>query len=277
MKRFLLALAILLAFSTALPGGGFAAKPQPFDHSTWDSFLKRFVSENGEVDYAGIKNAPELLDQYLNQVASIQASLFTAWPREEKLALWLNLYHAGLIKTVVDHYPIANVQQISGAWQMQTIRVAGMNVGLDEIRKNKLLQTFHDEKIHTVLACGAKSCPRLPREAYTGPKVEGQLYIAARNFVNDPEFNTITPGSRKIWLSKIFKWYQSDFLLDFGIPENDRGMRDSEYAVLSFISNYLDDADTNQFLEEGYYKIKYKKFDWHLNDWKDRIPNSETV
>jgi hypothetical protein len=188
----------------------------------------------------------------------------------------MNVYHAGLIKTVVDHYPVANIQQISGVWQIQNIYVAKAVVGLDEIRKNKLLKIFHDEKIHTALACGAKSCPKLPREAYAGPKVEGQLFMATRNFVNDPELNTITPGSRKIWLSKIFKWYQEDFLLDFGIPENDRGMRDSEYAVLSFIANYLDDADKSQFLEEGYYKIKYKAFDWRLNDWKDRAPDPES-
>lgn len=273
MKR-LLTIVILLIASLILSQNAFAAaKPQPFDHSTWDTFLKKFVNENGEVDYSGVKKEPKLLKQYLKQVRAIKPNQFEEWPREEKLALWINVYHAGLIKTVTDYYPVANIQQISGVWQIQSIYVAKTIVGLDEIRKNKLLQIFHDEKIHTVLACGAKSCPKLSREAYTGPKVEGQLFVAARNFVNDPELNTIAPGSRKIWISKIFKWYQADFLLDFGVPENDRGMRDSEYAVLSFIANYLDDADKSQFLEEGYYKIKYKAFDWRLNDWKDRVPD----
>ncbi len=274
MQRLSLTLSFLtvfLASSLALAD----ASSKPFDHSAWDTFLKKYVNEKGEVDYAGVKKDPKLLNRYLRQVKKINLKEFEEiWPREEKMAVWLNVYHAALIKAVADRYPVANIQRIPGIWQMQLVSVGGSLFGLDEIRSYRLMSAFRDEKIHTVLACGAKSCPKLSREAFTGPKVEGQIFQAARNFVNDPELNTITPGSRKIFLSKIFKWYQNDFLLDFGIPENDRGMKDTEYAVLSFVANYMDDADKTQFLEEGYYKVKYKEFNWQLNDWKDRPADS---
>ena len=125
------------------------------------------------------------------------------------------------------------------------------------------------KKIDTALACGAKSCPALSREAYTGPRVEGQLFLAAQRFVNDPERNHIDPAAKAVKISKIFKWYGNDFKLDFLSEERDQRFSESEYAALSFIANYLKDEKKIQFLEENGYKIKYLDFDWKLNEWHE--------
>ncbi len=244
------------------------ALDEPYDHSLWDKFLKKFVNEKGEVHYGAVKADPGLLDAYLLQIASIEDQFKVEWPREEKLALWLNAYHAGLIKIASEHYPIKSIQAIPGVWTADLVKVAGHFYSLNTLREGILLGAFRDEKIHAALSSGARSSPRLSREAYTGPRVEGQLLLAARRFVSDPELNKIRAGEKKIYLSKIFKWYAQDFSLDFGVPENDRDLSVQEYAVLSFAANYHDDPEIVSYLEDSRYKIKYLPFDWSLNDWR---------
>lgn len=244
------------------------ALEQPFDHSLWDQFLKQFVNDEGEVNYGAVKRDSFLLSEYLKKVEAIDpADMKKNWPREERLALFLNLYNAGCIAAVILHYPVKTIQTIPGVWDIDFLKVAGRGYSLNQIRAQQLLQTFRDEKIHTALACPAQSCPRLIQEAYTGPRVEGQLFLAARRFVNDSKWAEILPGEKKVRISKIFKWYGNDFTLDFGVPDNERGFSPTEYAGLSFIAHYLDDPEKARFLEEEDFKIKYLEFDWTLNDW----------
>ena len=240
-----------------------------FDHSKWDLFLKQYVNEKGEVDYPAIVKDRTLLDAYGKDLQSIsdEMGLGKEWPREERLALWLNAFHFGLIHAVVDHYPIKSVQDIPGVWEDSFTQVGGHTYSLNTIRNDKLISQFHDEKIHMALSCAAQSCPKMRREAFTPERVDGQLFLAAREFVNDPDMNWIKPGEKKIQISKMLEWYAKDFKLNFGVMDNDRGLSLTQYAVLSFLSYYLESAEKKEFLEQGNYKIKYLPFNWALNEW----------
>ena len=272
LKRYLWAASLLLFFS---PVPLFALE-QPFDHGLWDQFLKEFVSEEGQVDYKAVKANPSLLTRYLKKLESIDPADFGRhWPREERLALFINAYHAGCVAAIIQHYPVRTIQTIPGIWDLDFIKIAGLNYSLNRIQARELLQAFRDEKIHAALACPAKSCPRLIQEAYTGPRVEGQLFLAARRFVNGAEWTQILPGEKKVTLSKIYKWYGSDFRLDFGMPANEQGFSPTDYAVLSFIAHYLEDPQKVKFLEEGDFKIKYLEFDWSLNEWLKQTGEGE--
>ncbi len=264
-KFFLLILALTLL--AGLPQA--RAMNKPFDHSLWDQCLKKFVNDRGEVDFASLKADPALLDNYLKQIDGVSATdLSKAWPREERFAFWLNVFHAGIFKAVIDYYPVKSIQDIPGIWDITMIHLGPKNAfSLNQIRQDKLLGEFRDEKIHTALYSGAASGPRLMREAFTGDRVEGQLFLAAQNFVNDPGYNKIVPGEKKIWLSRIFKWYARDFRLDFGAAENDRGLSPQEYAILSFVAHYAQDLEKIEYLQDANYKIKYFDFDWRLNEW----------
>ena len=262
----------LLSFTFLLCAPAFALD-KPFDHSTWDQFLKRFVNEDGEVDYRGVKQEPELLEQYLHRLASMDPADFPEWPREEKIAVFLNAYHAAIVSVICRHYPVSSIQAIAGVWDVDTVRLADTPFSLNNIRIRELMGKYHDEKMHAALACGARGCPKLSRDAFTGPRVEGQLFLAARSFVNDMKFTRIVPGEKRIGLSRIYKWYAADFRLDFGVFENDKSLSDEEYAVLSFIAHYLEDAKKIEYLEEGGYKIKYLPFDWSLNEWRRKTEN----
>lgn len=269
---------LILSFTFYLLTFSFSAfaLDKPFDHSAWDTFLKRFVNEKGEVDYQGVLKEPELLEDYLKQLAVIDDyDLNYHWPREEKMALWINAYHAGVVKVLSEHYPVKSIQNIPSVWDTDAVQVAGKKFGLNTIRVKNLMSKFRDEKIHTALACGARGCPRLRRDAYTGPRIEGQLFLAAREFVNDAEFNQMIPGEKKIRISRLFKWHQPDFSLDFGVQEEeDQKFEPAEYAVLSFLAHYLDDPQKVDFLEGEDFKIDYPPFDWSLNEWNREEKNA---
>ncbi len=254
----------------AFPVGLYAAG---FDHSAWDAFLKKNVNEQGEVDYRAITKDPKELNGYLLSLASVDGLAMKTWPREEALAFWLNAYQATLIKEVVENYPVTSVQKIPSFWDIALFHIGKEGPlqarwSLNDIRVANLIGTYHDEKIHLALSVAAKGGPRLMPEAFTGPKVEGQLFLLARKFVADPACVDITPGRKKIRISKIFKWYGKDFKLDFGAPEKRDNFSEDESAVLSFLAYYLEDESKIEYLQDAKYKIEYPPFDWSLNDWK---------
>lgn len=254
--------------------GLFAA--EGFDHSSWDVFLKKFVNEKGEVNYQAVKRDPSLLEGYLTKVKSVDGSAIDGWIREEKIAFWLNAYNAALIKQVIESYPVKTVQQIPSFWDITVVRLKSedknkMGFSLNDIRRKALLDVFHDEKIHLALSLAAKGGPRLSREAFTGAKVEGQLFLITRQFVKDPSFVDVEPGRKKIRISRLFKWYGQDFKLDFGITEPLEKFSPSETAVLSFLAFYLEDEPKKDYLQEARFKIEYPPFDWSLNEWKGSV------
>jgi hypothetical protein len=178
----------------------------------------------------------------------------------------VNAYNAAVVRAVITHYPVESMLRIPGIWDMEIIRVADEPKSLNEIRRADLMDNFRDEKIHFALACGAVDCPALSREAYAGPKVEGQLFQAVRNFVNNPYRVVIVPGEKKIRLSRIFQWYGEDFRIDFAVFPDDQRFSILENSVLSFLAYYLEDARKVDHLESRQFKIKYLPFNWRLND-----------
>ncbi len=246
----------------------FAAGPR-FDHALWDAFLKKFVNDEGDVDYAAAQRDASLLNDYLKSLAAQNPlEISSEWPREEAMAFWMNAYNAGVIKIILDHYPVRSIDQIPSAWDMTVIHVGLEQYSLNQIRASKLIQNYRDEKIHLALSCGARSCPRLHREAFTGSNAEGRIFLAAREFLNNPGNVQIVPGKRKLYLSRLFKWYGRDFNLDFGTPEQIGKFTRDEMSILSFLIYYLEDLDKIEYLEGGKYKIAYFPFDSALNDWK---------
>lgn len=268
--------ALCLALSLNLSSSVHAEESSPGREDVWNQFLSRYVDDFGRVDYEAVQKDPSLLNAYLNLLAGLELGPFLAEAtREERLATFLNAYHAGLVKLIVDAYPVKTVQAIPGGWDKRVVRFGEDVLSLNMIRQDHLLGTFRDEKIHMALACASPTCPGFPSVAFSPERVEGQLYLAARAFVNDSSFVLIDPEKKTVRLSRIFKWYAKDFRLDFGIQVDSGGFDPGEGAVISFLAHYLDDRDKIGFLESRDYKIKYLPFDWSLHEWHRDRPSAE--
>lgn len=178
-------------------------------HESWNRLLKAFVNDRGLVNYAGFKTKEAELDQYLFQLnQNYTPNLFT---EAEKKAYLINAYNAYTIKLILTHYPVNSIKDIGSLirspFKIEFANLGNQRISLDDIEKKRLLN-MDDPRIHFAINCASYSCPKLSNKAYVASRLEVQLEEATRDFINSTR-NKLTP--QHLELSKIFKWYQTDF------------------------------------------------------------------
>jgi hypothetical protein len=225
------------------------------------------VDPEGDVDYAALQaQADAVLAPYLQSLATTHPSTLD---RDARLALWINAYNAYTLKLIVDHYPVASIRDIDGPsggdtpFERPVGPVADTVRTLDEIEHEIIRERFDDPRIHFALVCAAKSCPRLRREAYTGPRLDAQLDAQARRFLHDDQKNRIPAGDGTLALSRILKWYGEDF-------------GPTPTALQRALAPYSE-GSVRDSLSQGAYTIRHRPYDWTLNapslDRGDGDPN----
>jgi len=213
------------------------------DHSAWNSLLKKYVDQTGNVDYKAFKNDQATLSSYLNYLGNTPPS--EIWSKEEGLSYYINLYNAATVKLILDNYPTKSIKDIKDPWGKEWVKIGSDTYSLGDI-EHKILRKMNEPRIHFAINCASFSCPKLLNEAYTSEKVEEQLQKASIDFVNDPTRNILS--KEKLQLSNIFKWYKKDF------TENG--------SLIDYIKTYSEkEIDPKA-------KISYVTYDWSLNEKK---------
>ena len=225
-----------------------------FDHSTFDSLLRRTVDEHGWVDYTAIASNPKPLDDY---IAALGAAPFDELGRNEKLALLINAYNAFTLRLIVDHWDggrIKSIKDIRKAkrWAHRRWNIGGRTFSLDDIEHKQIRPKFAEPRIHFALVCAAAGCPKLRNEAYQANGLHEQLADQTRYVHGHDRWFRYDPASGSVHLTKLYDWYGSDFNQVAG-------------SVLDFAARYSDDL--KHTLQAGRKpKIKWLKYDWKLND-----------
>ncbi|WP_035334539.1 DUF547 domain-containing protein [Dokdonia sp. PRO95] len=211
-----------------------------FNHDAFDTLLKKYVSKEGNVNYSGIKSNWSSLRSY---IASLGQSLPTeGWSQEEKLSYWMNAYNAMTIDLILRNYPLESIKDIKDPWDQRFWKLGDKWYNLNEI-EHKILRKMGDARIHFGINCASFSCPPLLNEAFTPSKVDAQLDMLSRKFINDPTRNTIT--SDRVEVSKIFTWFAKDFKTDG--------------SLIDFLNRY----STTSISENA--RVRYRDYDWTLN------------
>ena len=247
MTRFILSALILFIGLTSVTAQD--SKHVGIDHSPWDQLLKKYVRDDGTVDYAGFVTDSAELNAYL-ETLSAELPDPVAWSTSDQIAFWINAYNAFTVKLVADNYPVESIKDIkrgipmvNSVWDIKFINIGGEEFDLNKI-EHKVLRKDHDEpRIHFAVNCASVSCPNLRAEAYTGDLLDQQLDEQAKLFLADPTKNEI--ASDKIRISKIFQWFKGDF--------TDDG------TLIDFLNKY---SPTQ--IEQGA-KVSYLEYDWNLN------------
>lgn len=200
-----------------LTGAGLSAQsadPAPnsaaaISHAGLDSLLRKYVSDEGKVDYKGFKADKDALYAYCQLLTDNPVQ--DAWTREEKMAYWINAYNAYTIKLIVDNYPAKSILNFDGGktWDVRRIKLGDKKFSLNNIENDILRPQFKDARIHFAINCAAKSCPPLWNRAYTAENLDSTLETRTRAFINNKAYNTISASKAQI--SKIFEWYKADF------------------------------------------------------------------
>lgn len=255
------------------------AQENEFSKERYARVLTDFVDMEGLVDYQGLKENRQDLDDFLLALNKLAPETLQSWTDEEKISFWIDVYNALTLKVILDHYPIKSsflksfkypknsIRQIAGVWDKITFPVMSEKMTLDQIEHQILRRQFQEPRIHMALVCAALSCPPLRQEPYEGEKLSEQLDDQTRRFVSNPEAFSIDREKNRVYLSSIFKWYGEDFIGVYEPNSGYAGLNRKERAVLSFISIYLAEDD-QKYLKEGSFKVKYLDYDWTLNEKK---------
>ncbi|MEF9425752.1 MAG: glycoside hydrolase family 15 protein [Candidatus Mariimomonas ferrooxydans] len=194
--------------------------------------------------------------------------------REEKIAFWINLCNVIVIHGVVELGIRDSVKEVRNFFKRIQYQIGDMfyspeNIEHGILRNNRrppnsLFRVFSgtdrrlrfsieqlDPRIHFALVCASSSCP--PIDFYTVEKLDEELDISGKTFLNSGGI-IIDRSEKHVSLSRIFKWYGSDF----GKDPAER---------LRFIATFMYSEDDRRFLIENseHIKIDYQDYDWRLN------------
>lgn len=214
--------------------------PSPPSHIAWGALLQKHVSPEGKVDYKGFLADKAKLQAYLDELAAHPAE--KGWPRNEKLAYWINAYNAFTVKLILDHYPVSSITKIHDGkpWDVKWINLGGKTYSLNNIEHDIIRPGFDEPRIHFAVNCAARSCPPLLNRAWTADNLGRYLGQQARSFINNPQYNEI--GQDAVQISRIFEWYAGDF---------------------GDIINYLNQYADTKIRQDA--QVSYKEYDWALN------------
>lgn len=236
---------------------GVAPRADAFDrsHLLFAHVLTSHV-RSGLVDYGSIKADPKDLDAYLAALSAVGRAELERWSKADQLAFLINLYNAHTLQLIVNDYPVKSIKDIGsfirGPWDQPVVQLFGERITLNTLEHEILRKKYHDPRIHFAVVCAALGCPPLRSEPYVGMRLDQQLDDQARIFLATPEKNRLDRVERVLYLSPIFKWYESDFMAEAG-------------SVLAFVKRYLPPAAARE-AASGRYAVRYTDYDWSLND-----------
>lgn len=222
------------------------------DHKEWDSILKKNTKRvKGQVlvDYKNIDK--KTLEQYLKSLSAVSDKEYKAFNKDQKLAFLINAYNSFTFEWILRHYPVKSIKKtVSGwnpfdtPWKQKFIKLLGKKMSLDEIEHGTIRKQFNEARIHFVVNCASIGCPSLLEEAITGAKLDDQLDRATKLFLGNKDKNIL--NKQPIRVSKIFSWYEEDFVKYHG-------------GVINFVKKYHPEVEGTKF--------KTLDYDWSLNDY----------
>ncbi|KAK9117936.1 hypothetical protein Scep_016029 [Stephania cephalantha] len=239
------------------------------------AMLESYASEDRRhVDYTGISNSEEFR-RYVNLAQDLQRVNLLSLSGNEKLAFFINLYNAMIIHAVIRlGCPEGMIDRRNFFGEFQYV-VGGQPYSLTAI-KNGILRSNQRQPyslsrpfgggdkrlelamlkvnplIHFALCNGTRSSPRV--QFFSSEGIEAELRCAARDFFREDGIE-VDLDDRIVHLTRIIKWYNSDF--------------GTEKETLKWIIQYLDASKagllTHLLNDRGPISIVYQDYDWSLN------------
>jgi hypothetical protein len=250
-------------------------------HDKCADILKEFVNDNGMVDYKTLRRKRIELKTVLQEFNKLGRREYESWPREDKIAFWINVYNLEKLKVITDNYPIKPSSRILTIFYRGTNSIRHIEekitghkfLVMDEeftfatIEKLFFRSEFEDPRVFFAISTACLSSPPLRNEPYYGNNLNQQLDEQTERFLSSPLAFGIDRENRKVYLSALFQssWYGREFIKKFAIDRKFKDQPVETRAVLNFITNYISKKDVT-FLETGNYTIKYMTYDWTIND-----------
>ena len=207
--------------------------------------LRKYIDEQGNVDYAALDNDP----WFHEQIQRIQITDISKLSYNEEFVFWLNAYNILTIKTVHSRLH-ANSKWKGNSSYFSKFKffiltkhnVGGRKISLYNLENKILRKKFKDPRMHFAINCASKSCPVLPNRLFNIDDLDETLEFLTENFINDEKHVRFDVTTNILYLNQIFKWYKKDFRVSGG--------------VINFINKYYQNA--SKIVQNP--KIKYTKY-----------------
>lgn len=234
---------------------------EPPDYTPWQNLLSKYYDPAKGMNYKGLKEHDKAaLDQLRQKLAAVDVN---SLPKPDQLAYWINLYNITTIATVVEHYPVDSIRDIStdpitrlNVFKKPAVKTKAGAISLNDVENDRIRTGFKDPRIHFAINCAAKSCPPIRTEPYVGARLNEQLDDQARRFLTGPHGVRLEKngGELDVHVTKILDWFKDDF-------ENWGGGR------VAFIRKFLP-ADQQKQIDaaKGKTDLEFDDYDWALND-----------
>jgi len=224
--------------------------------ATYGKLLSQYVTPRG-VRYDAWRTSGSDLKSIAEVVMLFRSTDPNTLAPDERKALYINLYNARILETVLFGNPKVSIKELSKGlnsfeiFSRATLNFDQKTISLNDLEK-RLREEFKDPRIHFAVNCAAKSCPPVSPEPYLAPTLEARLDDAARKYLASPgAVTTRTNGGRpRIVAVKIFDWYAGDFKASGG--------------ALAFIQKF-GPPDAADAIAGGKAKLDFAEYDWNLN------------
>ncbi|MFB6350864.1 MAG: DUF547 domain-containing protein [Bradymonadaceae bacterium] len=240
-------IAALIAAVGLLATASTASADDVIDHEPFGQLLETYVDADGQVAYAQWKQNDGDLEKLRSYVDSIAEAEPEGHSDEAKLAFYLNAYNAHVLAAILDHWPTDSPQSIKGFFKVHKREVAGRAMTLDHLEHKLIRKKFDEPRIHFVLVCAAKACPRLRTSPLTESNLDASLSEAAGEFI--PRVTELNDG--KVVTSQLFNWFASDF-------------EEAAGSVREYLAEYTD-GDVKEALQKEEVEVTFREYDWSIN------------
>ncbi len=206
-----------------------------------DAFFQKNVNQ-GVVNYKSLSTETAIFNVLLELTWNANLKNESA---ETRKAFWINAYNITCIHAVLKHNGIQSPLDVEGFFTIERHKVAGEFLTLSDIENKKLMAEFNDPRLHFVLVCAAKGCPKLASTAFTDQGLEKQIEDRTRVILNSPEFTKYQADTYALKVSEIFSWYAKDF--------------EAAGGTVEFINQYYQTHIPTSL------KVEFYPYDWKLN------------
>ena len=245
--------------------------------------LNKYVDIAGRVDFQSLNRRRYDLRALLAEFAVIDPNTYKTWPKEDKIAFWINLYNLHTLNIINDNYPIESAPwERIFKWPSDSIRYIDQKVGginkqkffimneaftLREIEERFLSQQFDTPAAFFALYHGGRSGPPLLNEPYTGKDLYKQLDYQVKRIIDNSINFEVNYENKTVNLPAILEpaWYGQYFTKSFAADKFFKDQKPPVAAVLNFLTNYLSEQQV-KFLKLENYKVNFVSYDWRLKE-----------
>ncbi|MBT8119319.1 MAG: DUF547 domain-containing protein [Gammaproteobacteria bacterium] len=218
---------------------------EPLSHDLFQDVLTAYV-DDGDVNYPGISAD----SSYHSYISDLQKPVRFQNSNEE-LSYWINAYNALAIKGILDGRSPESFFGKIGYFYNAEYTVNGITTNLYDLEHDVIIP-LGEPRIHFALNCASASCPKLSGTVYQEDTLEQQLEDAAIMFINDSSRNRFDHQAKIAYISKIFDWFEDDFVKHSATVQN-------------YLALYVNDQQVSTALANNEYEIEYMEYDWSLN------------